>query len=76
MTAKSRRSFPNTSTAVAATLAARATVRGRNLNDRMRVAVIGMGGRPAAHTVSLTGVPSSNSPVPVTGELNTRWPRR
>ena len=55
MTAKNRRSFLSKSAAAAAasTLAAPAIVSGRNLNGRMRIAVIGMGGRASSHAESL-----------------------
>ncbi|MEM8668951.1 MAG: Gfo/Idh/MocA family oxidoreductase [Planctomycetota bacterium] len=42
-----------TSLAAAATLAAPAVVRGQNLNSKLRVAIVGMGGRANAHAESL-----------------------
>ncbi|MGE3776495.1 MAG: Gfo/Idh/MocA family oxidoreductase, partial [Pirellulaceae bacterium] len=49
-----RRRFLKSSLAVtASTLAAPAFLRARNLNSRIRVVVVGMGGRSAAHAQSL-----------------------
>lgn len=54
MPAKTRRQFLQTSLGVAATtFAAPAILRGQNLNDRIQVAVVGMGGRAQSHTESL-----------------------
>ncbi len=57
-----RRSFLASTTAIAASsLAAPAIVRGQNLNSRLRVAVIGMGGRANAHAASLTQLESEEA---------------
>ena len=54
MTDTARRSFLKTSAATAAsTFAAPAFLRAQNVNDRVRVAVVGMGGRSNAHAESL-----------------------
>jgi predicted dehydrogenase len=54
MTETPRRTFLKTSAVTAAsTFAAPALLRGQNLNDRVRVAVVGMGGRSNAHAESL-----------------------
>ena len=54
MSENTRRSFLSKSAATAATtLAAPAVVRGQNLNGKMRVVVIGMGGRARSHAQSL-----------------------
>jgi predicted dehydrogenase len=54
MASQSRRAFLKTSTAAAATsFAAPAIVQAQNLNNRPRVAVVGMGGRAQSHTTSL-----------------------
>ena len=50
----SRRDLLKTAAASAAvTMAAPAIVRGQNLNDKIRVVVVGMGGRANAHAESL-----------------------
>lgn len=53
MSSRSRRSFLRTSATAASTFAAPALLRATNLNDRVRVAVVGMGGRAQSHTESL-----------------------
>jgi predicted dehydrogenase len=54
MTDTARRLFLKTSAvAAASTFAAPALLRGQNLNDRIRVALVGMGGRSNAHAESL-----------------------
>ena len=57
MKSPARRSFLKNSTAVAAaTFAAPAVLRARNLNDRLRIATVGMGGRANAHAASLVAL--------------------
>jgi predicted dehydrogenase len=56
----SRRDFAKTAALGAATLCAPTIVRGRNLNDKMNIAMIGSGGRGAAN---LAGVSSENITV-------------
>lgn len=56
----SRRSFHKVAISTAAALAAPAFVRGRNLNDKLNIAVIGSGGRGAAN---LNGVKSETIAV-------------
>lgn len=54
MAHKTRRRFLKSSSAAAAALfAAPAILRGQNLNERIRVAVVGMGGRAQSHAESL-----------------------
>jgi predicted dehydrogenase len=54
MARTSRRKFiQSTTAAISTTFAAPAVIRGQNLNDRIRVAVVGMGGRSQAHANSL-----------------------
>src|SRR5262249_31466758 len=57
----SRRRFLNWAAAGGAALAAPAIVRGRDLNDKLNLAIIGAGGRGADH---LRGVQSENVAVP------------
>jgi predicted dehydrogenase len=52
-----RRAFHKSAAVVAASLAAPGIVRGRNLNDKLNIAMIGSGGRGAAN---MTGVSSEN----------------
>lgn len=51
----SRRSFLSTSAAATTVFAAPAIVRGRNLNDKMNVACIGVGGRGAGNLSEVSG---------------------
>jgi predicted dehydrogenase len=53
MTKKSRRLFLQSTALGAVGFSAPAILRARNLNERVRVAVIGMGGRASSHTESL-----------------------
>lgn len=54
MNRDSRRNFlKNSTVATATTLVAPAVLRARNANDRIRVAIVGMGGRSSAHARSL-----------------------
>ncbi len=54
MKATNRRELlKTTAITAAATFAAPAFVRGQNLNDKIRVAIVGMGGRASAHAESL-----------------------
>ncbi|MCP4886465.1 MAG: Gfo/Idh/MocA family oxidoreductase [Planctomycetaceae bacterium] len=54
MTLPTRRDvLKSTAVTTAATFAAPAIVRGQNLNDKIRVAIVGMGGRSNAHAESL-----------------------
>lgn len=55
-----RRTFAKTSVAAAATLTAPTFVRGRNLNEKLNIAMIGVGGRGGAN---LRGVASENITV-------------
>jgi predicted dehydrogenase len=63
MSNKTRRDFVRTSAVAtaASTLSAPALLRGQNLNDRIRVAVIGMGGRANAHAQSLLDLEAEGS---------------
>ena len=57
-----RRKFvKEVTTGLAASLAMPAIVRGQNLNSRIRVAVVGMGGRASSHTESLLELEKSPS---------------
>ncbi|MCA9246603.1 MAG: Gfo/Idh/MocA family oxidoreductase [Planctomycetales bacterium] len=57
-----RRELLKTSAATAAAaFAAPALVRGRNLNDKVRVAIVGMGGRASAHAESLVELEKESS---------------
>ncbi|XZE52225.1 Gfo/Idh/MocA family protein [Planctomycetaceae bacterium SH139] len=51
----SRRDFLTTTSAAAATLAVPTIVRGRNLNDKLNIAVIGVGGRGGGNLGSVAG---------------------
>lgn len=53
MAGSSRRTWLKEVAGTSAVLAAPAILRARNLNDRVRVAVVGMGGRAQSHTESL-----------------------
>ncbi len=58
----SRRRFIKTaSVGAASTFAAPAIVRGLNLNERLRIAVVGMGGRAQAHTTALSTLEKDTS---------------
>jgi predicted dehydrogenase len=58
----SRRKFVKTGlSAAASVIAAPAVVRGRNLNERLRIAVIGMGGRAGSHTTALAELEKDSS---------------
>lgn len=57
----SRREALITSAAAATVLACPAIVRGRNLNSKLRIGVVGMGGRANSHVNSLTELEQSNT---------------
>ena len=62
MSENSRRSFLRaTAAGAASSLVAPAIVRGQNLNNKVRVVVIGMGGRANAHTTSLVQLQKDES---------------
>ena len=63
MSENTRRAFLTKSAAVTAatTFAAPVIVRAQNLNDRVRVAVVGMGGRSNAHGQSLIELEQESS---------------
>ena len=64
MNRETRRKFLRNSSVAAATMfAAPAILRARNANDRIRVAIVGMGGRANAHATSLVELEKDTSQV-------------
>ena len=62
-----RQVLKTTALTAAATFAAPALVRGRNLNDKIRVVVVGMGGRANAHANSLVELERESAGVEFVG---------
>ena len=62
MTSKTRRTFMKSAAiGAASTYAAPAIVRGNNLNSKIRVVVVGMGGRASSHTTALVELEKDSS---------------
>jgi predicted dehydrogenase len=61
MSTPTRRTFLKSSVAAASAFAAPAILRGQNLNDRPRIAVVGMGGRAQSHVESLIELEAEGS---------------